>query len=226
MDGKRTADAADRSRDSRTNVDEDTDGSKLKPEGAPRLDLFAEDHEPGGYYNPLPSNMPAEAAEAQKVLFGDGGGAGGSSSSAGPAAGPDPAKKPRVEEPPREPPKMPALLELSKLIHVNAGSLGGAYLEHTQEAQAAGMNELIRSDMPDKGTSLLGLLSVEGIYVWAKGDQPPPLLTLVKVPEFVGLLDVWKRLIDLGADPTEEFQSETAAMVAEQTKSAVRLCLA
>ena len=44
------------------------------------------------------------------------------------------------------------------------------------------------------------------------------------IPEFVSLLDVWKRLIDLGADPTEEFQDETAAMVAEQTKSAVRLC--
>ena len=56
MDGKRTADADDRSRDSRTNVDEDTDGSKVKPEGASVLDLFAEDHEPGGYYNPLPAN--------------------------------------------------------------------------------------------------------------------------------------------------------------------------
>ena len=96
MDGKRTADAADRSRDSRTNVEEDTDGSKVKPEGPPILDLFAEDHEPGGYYNPLPANMPAEAAEAQNVLFGDSGGsAGGSSSSSGPAEGPDPAKKPR-----------------------------------------------------------------------------------------------------------------------------------
>ena len=155
MDGKRTADAADRSRDSRTNVEEDTDGGKVKPEGPPILDLFAEDHEPGGYYNPLPANMPAEAAEAQKVLFGDSGGsAGGSSSSSGPAAGPDPAKKPRVEEPPREPPRMPHLLELSNIIHDNAGSLGGAFLEHTQEAQVAGMNELIRSDMPEKGTSL------------------------------------------------------------------------
>ena len=43
---------------------------------------------------------------------------------------------------------MPALLELSNLIHVNAGCLGGAFLEHTQEAQVAGINELMRSDMP------------------------------------------------------------------------------
>ena len=57
---------------------------------------------------------------------------------------------------------MPALLELSNLIHINAGSLGSAFLEHTQEAQVAGINELMRSDMPDKWTSLLGLLSGRG----------------------------------------------------------------
>ena len=51
-----------------------------------------------------------------------------------------------------------------------------------------------------------------------------PLLTLVKVPEFVGLSDVWVRLIELGADRSEEFHGETAAMVAKQTRSAVRLC--
>ena len=134
VDGNRNADVSDRSGDSRTNVDEDTDGSKVKPEGAPMLDLFAEENEPGGYYNPRPPNMPAEAAEAQKVLFGDSGGAGGSSAS-GFAAEHNPAKKVRVE-PPRKPP-MPALLELANLIHENAGSLGGAYLEHTHEAQVA-----------------------------------------------------------------------------------------
>ena len=203
MDGNRNADVADRSRDSRTNVDEDTDGSKVKPEGAPMLDLFAEENEPGGYYNPRPPNMPAEAAEAQKVLFGDSGGAGGSSAS-GFAAEHNPAKKVRVE-PPRKPP-MPALLELANLIHVNAGSLGGAHLEHTHEAQVASINELIRSVEPDKDASLLKLLSIEGIYVWPKGVQPPPLLTLVKVPEFVGLVEVWKLLIGLDADPDEKFR--------------------
>ena len=84
--------------------------------------------------------------------------------------------------------------------------------------------ELILSDELDKDKSLLALLSIEGIYVWSKGDQPPPLLTLVKVPEFVGLPDVWVRIIELGADRSEEFHGETAAMVAKQTRSAVRLC--
>ena len=110
-------------------------------------------------------------------------------------------------------------------IHENDGSLGGACLEHTHEIQVAGINELIRSDEPSKAKSLLSLLSTEGIYVWSKGEQPPPLLTLVKVPEFVGLPDVWKRLVDLGAETSEDYHGETDARVAEQTKSAVRLCL-
>ena len=222
MEGKRTAGTADESRDSRTAVDADSDGSRVKAEGAPRLDLCADDYEPGGYYNPLPANMPAEAADAQKKLFSDAGGPGGSSAS-GSAAEHDPAKRARVEEPPRKP-LMPALLKLAELIHENEGSLGGAFLEHTHEAQVAGINELIRSDQPDKDKSLLAMLSVEGIYIWSKGDQPPPLLTLVKVPGFVGLPDVWMGLIELGADRDEEFRGETAAMVAEQTKSAVRFC--
>ena len=46
-----------------------------------------------------------------------------------------------MEEPPRKPP-MPALLKLAQLIHENEGSLGGAFLEHTHEAQVAGINEL------------------------------------------------------------------------------------
>ena len=85
----------------RTAVDADSDGSRVKPEGAPRLDLFADNYEPGGYHNLLPANMPAEAAEAQKKLFSDSGGAGGSSAS-GSAAEHNPAKKVRVE-PPRKP---------------------------------------------------------------------------------------------------------------------------
>ena len=75
---------------------------------------------------------------------------------------------------------MPALLELANLIHENGGSLGGAFLAHTLEVQAAGINELIRSNDPEKAESLLSLLSTEGMYVWSKGEQPPPLLTLVK----------------------------------------------
>ena len=56
---------------------------------------------------------------------------------------------------------MPALiLELANFIHENAGSLGGAYLEHTHEAQVAGINELIRSDEPDKAESILSLLDL------------------------------------------------------------------
>ena len=90
MEGKRTAGTADESRDSRTAVDEDSDGSRVKPEGAPRLDLFADDYDPGGYYNPLPANMPAEAADAQRKLFSDDGGPDGSSAS-GSAAEHDPA---------------------------------------------------------------------------------------------------------------------------------------
>ena len=101
MKGKRTTGAAHGSRDSRTAVDADSDGSRVKPEGAPRLDLFADNYEPGGYHNLLPANMPAEAAEAQKKLFSDSGGAGGSSAS-GSAAEHNPAKKVRVE-PPRKP---------------------------------------------------------------------------------------------------------------------------
>ena len=121
--------------------------------------------------------------------------------------------------------QMPALLRLANLIHENDGSLGSACLEHTHEMQVAGINELIRSGQPDKAKSLLSLLSTEGIYVWSKGEQPPPLLTLVKVPEFVGLPDVWKKLIDLGAETSEDYHGETAARVAEYTKNAVRLCL-
>ena len=80
--------------------------------------------------------------------------------------------------------------ELSNLTDEKAGSLGGAFVEHAHKAQVAGTNELIRSDEPDKGESLLKLLSMEGIYVWSKVNEAPPLLTLVKVDEFVGLLNV------------------------------------
>ena len=64
----------------------DESGSRVKQEGAPIHNLFAEDHEPGGFKNLLPANMPARAAEAQKVLFADPGEASGSASS-GLAAG-------------------------------------------------------------------------------------------------------------------------------------------
>ena len=90
---------ADKSKTSGPQDDGDESGSRVKQEGAPIHDIFAEDHAPGGVDNLLPPNMPARAAEAQKVLFADPGEASVSSSS-GPAARVEEstAKRARVEE--------------------------------------------------------------------------------------------------------------------------------
>ena len=92
---------ADKSKTSGPQDDGDESGSRVQQEGPPIHDIFAEDHEPGGFKNLLPANMPARAAEAQKELFADPGEARGSSSS-GLAAKhrveESPAKKPRGEQ--------------------------------------------------------------------------------------------------------------------------------
>ena len=60
------------------------------------------------------------------------------------------------------------------------------------------------------------LLKVEGIELGAEGAQPPPWLTLAKERPFRGMSSIWNAMIEMGADPQEEYQGETAHDVASK----------
>ena len=107
------------------------------------------------------------------------------------------------------------------LIDKGGRNLIGDEFEVTREQQVAGVNELIMSREIDKVDSLLNLLDVEGLFIWGVGQQPPAVLTLVSCSHFPGMVRVYAKLIDKGADITKKFEGRSAKSVAAQRDSPV-----
>ena len=110
---------------------------------------------------------------------------------------------------------------LAHLIDKGGGNLIGDEFEVTREQQVAGVNELIMSREIDKVDPLLNLLDVEGLFIWGVGQQPPAVLTLVSCSHFPGMVRVYAKLIDKGADITKKFEGRSAKSVAAQRDSPV-----
>ena len=110
---------------------------------------------------------------------------------------------------------------LASLIEAGEGSLGGVEFDGTHEQQVAGLNELIASDDPEKTDTLLHLLNVEGLYIWSAGQQPPAILTLATVTNFKGLVRVWNKLLEIGADPNGVFEGQSVEMATVMQNSPV-----
>ena len=66
------------------------------------------------------------------------------------------------------------MAKLYALIDEHQGSLVGL-VDDADQVMVSALNEMIKSEIEDKGDNLLALLDIEGIYIWGCGGLPPPI---------------------------------------------------